>query len=132
MQQRAAEAIPEAEKVLIEGEGVEVPYHLFAGTRLIGSNTVGKFVNGAFRVVMELGPGTARLKDEDTLEEFEVTHEQLAKHTRLRWALTLCSVQGRSLRGTVAIHDTDSRYFTAVHLYVALSRAVDGGDVSIV
>ena len=129
MQRRAAEAVPEAAKALIEGEGVEVPYHLFAGTRLIGSNTVGKFVNGAFLVVLELGSETARLQDEDTQEEFEVRLEQIAKHCRLRWALTLCSVQGRSLRGTIMIHDTESCFFSSTHLYVALSRAVDGGSV---
>jgi hypothetical protein len=64
-------------------------------------------------------------------EEFEASVEQLAKHTRLRWALTLCSVQGRSLQGTIAVHDVGSVHFSQTHLYVALSRATDGALVSI-
>ena len=56
---------------------------------------------------------------------------QVAKHTRLRWALTLTSVQGRSLPGTIGIHDTNSKHFSAAHLYVALSRATDGANVTI-
>ena len=62
----------------------------------------------------------------------EWTLPALAKHTRLRWALTLCSVQGRSLAGTIAIHDVQNRHFGPTHLYVALSRARDGGDVWLV
>ena len=45
MQRKAAAG--EANKIWIDGEA-EVHYHLFAGTRLIASNTTGKFVNGAF------------------------------------------------------------------------------------
>ncbi len=58
--------------------------------------------------------------------------EQIAAHTRLRHALTLCSVQGRSLPSTVGIHDVSSRFFTETHFYVALSRATDGANVSII
>ncbi len=56
--------------------------------------------------------GAVRLQDEDTKEEFDVSVEQIAKHTRLRRALTLCSVQGGSLDGTIAIHDVDSTHFS--------------------
>ena len=112
-------------------EDAEAPYHLFAGTRLIGSNTVANFVSGAFLLVSGVGQDGVRLRDEDTGEEFKASVEQIAKHTRLRWALTLCSVQGRSLHGTIAIHDVESVRFSDTRLYVALSRAVDGGSVSI-
>ena len=53
----------------------------------------------------------------------------LVKHTRLRHALTLRSVQGRTLSGTVALYDINSKHFTPTHLYVGLSRATDGRTV---
>ena len=130
MQRQAAAG--ETEKIWIDGEDTEVPYHLFTGTRLIGSNAVGKFVNGAFLfLVSGIGREGIRLQDEDTKEEFVASVKQIAKHTKLRWALTLCSVKGRSLDGTIAIHDVDSVHFSDTHLYVALSRATDGANVSI-
>ena len=89
-------------------------------------------VNGAFLLVTRVSPEAVWLQDEDTSgEELEVSAAQVAKHTRLRWALTLTSVQGRSLPGTIGIHDTNSRHFSAAHLYVALSRATDGANVTI-
>ena len=79
-----------------------------------------------------VSPDVVTLKDEDIGgEEFDVTVDQLIRHTRLRWALTLCSVQGRSLSGTIVVHDTHSRHFSTTHLHVALSRATDGRNVSI-
>ena len=89
-------------------------------------------VNGAFLLVTAVEDEKIRVRDEDTEEEADYTPAQVAKHTRLRWALTLCSVQGRSLAGTIAIHDTRSRYFDTTHLYVALSRATDAANVHIV
>jgi hypothetical protein len=124
-------AASQAEKLWIDGDDAEIHYHLFVGTRLIGSNTVGKFVNGAFLLVLGMTPEAINLQDEDTKECFEATVEQIAKHTKLRWALTLCAVQGKSLDGTIAIHDTGSVHFNIKHLYVALSRATDGANVSI-
>ncbi len=80
-----------------------------------------------------VSPGADWLQDEDTSGEelLEVSAAQVAKHTRLRWALTLASVQGRCLFGPVGIHDTNSRHFSAAHLYVALSQATDGANVTI-
>ena len=106
-------------------------YHLFVRIRLISSNTTGKFVNGAFLLVCGITSEGISLQDEDTKECFEASGEQIAKHTKLRWALTLCAVQGKSLDGTIAIHDTGSVHFNVKHLYVALSRATDGANVSI-
>ena len=131
MQAQAAAAVPDVDKTWIDVEGAEDAFHLFVGSRLIGSNTTGKFINGAFSTVLALTSAGAKLRDDDTGEEFEASYEQIGKHFRLRWALTLFSVQGRSLPGSIAIWDTDSPHFTIAHLYVALSRAVDGGSVSI-
>lgn len=116
-------------KVRVQGE---VPFECFVGTKLIGCNSTLKgIVNGAFLLVTAIGE-KIRVRDEDMGVESEYTPLQLAKHTKLRWALTLCSVQGRSLKGTIAIHDTGSVHFDKTHLYVALSRATDGSCVHIV
>ena len=61
-----------------------------------------------------------------------MTPEQLGRHTRLRWALTIYGSQGRSLPGTIAVHDSHHPFFSLTHLYVALSRATDGANVSVV
>ena len=116
-------------KVRIDGE---VFFDLFVGTKLIGCNSALQgIVNGAFLLVTAIEGDKIRLRDEDTAEEFDYTPTQVARHTRLRWALTLCAVQGRSLPGTIALHDTRSRHFTVTHVYVALSRATDGATVYI-
>ena len=105
----------------------------FVGRKLIGCNSALQgIVNGAFLLVTAIQDDKIRVRDEDMGEEADFTAAQLAKHTRLRWALTLCSVQGRSLPGSIAIHNTRSRHFDARHLYVALSRATDGANVHIV
>ena len=67
-----------------------------------------------------------------TLESFggeEVTARDCGA---LRSARALCyySVQGRALRGTVRLRDTDSRFFGRRHLYVGLSRATSGDAVT--
>ena len=123
-------AVATEDRVWIDGE---TPFWCFAGTRLIGCNcTLRGIVNGAFLLVTRVSPEAVWLQDEDTSgEELEVSAAQVAKQTRLRWALTLTSVQGRSLPGTVGIHDTSSRHFTAAHLYVALSKATHGANVTI-
>ena len=106
---------------------------MFPGTCLVGcNNSHPEIPNGAFLDVVELTDNGVILRDVDTNEQFTVTNKALEAHTRLRHALTLCSVQGRSLSGTVAIHDVHSRHVSVTHLYVALSRARDGDDVWIV
>ena len=114
-------------KVRIDGE---VSFQCFVGTKLIGRNSALQgIVNGAFLLVTAIQDDKITLLDEDIGEQADFTAAQLAKHTRLRWALTLCSVQGRSLPGSIAIHNTRSRHFDVCHLYVALSRATDGAKV---
>ena len=96
------------------------------------NNSHPKISNGAFIDVVELTDDGVLLRDLDTNERFTVTNQALATHTRLRHALTPCSVQGRSLSGTVAIHDVHNRHVSVTHLYVALSRARNGDDVWLV
>ena len=88
-------------------------------------------MKNSFLLVSGVNSEGVRLQDGDTTEEFEASVEQIAKHTHLRLALTSCSVQGKSLPGTNAIHDVESVHFNDTHLYVALSRATDGANVSI-
>ena len=73
------------------------------------------------------------LKDEELPEmaEFEVSILNLAKHTKLRHALTLTSVQGLSLSGTIMIHDAANVNFRQNHTYVGLSRSTDARAVSV-
>ena len=131
-QSRLAATVDASEKVWVDGE---TPYECFAGTKLVGANnTMRPIVNGAFLEVVRLGPAkeTAILRDEEIGgPEFEVTIRQLIKHTKLRHALTLTSVQGRTLTGTVTIHDCDSPHYEPTHLYVGTSRATSSRDVSI-
>ena len=82
-------------------------------------------------VTKMLGEGV-ELRDEDSGEVFEISVGQLAAHTRLRWALTLVSVQGRTLEGNIGIHDFRSKFFSLTHLYVALSRATNGAHVFLI
>ena len=117
-------------------ESVEACYEIFVGTRLIGSNsTLKPTLNCSFVEVTRLGDDrkSVFLRDEELpdLLEFEVSLLNLARHTKLRHALTLYSVQGRSLTGTITIHDVTSTHFKSEYLYVGLSRATQGRDVSI-
>ena len=131
LQKRAAAKVPDGEKIWVDGG--ETPFHCFVGTRLIGSNNShAKIVNGSFLTVTELRGEDVVIRDEDTDEVFVISTSQLASHTRLRWALTLVSVQGRTLQGSIGIHDFGSCFFTLAHLYVALSRATSGTLVFLV
>ena len=86
-------------------------------------------INGGLYEVLALSP--LRLRDEETGAEFILSPEQVAKHTRLRWACTYLSVQGRTLQGTVGLWDLSSQHFTARHLFIGLSRATHGGLVRV-
>ena len=116
-------------------ECVEVPagddpaFPCFLGTRLVGSSTAGKCVNGGRYVVTRIGGERACLKDELTEEEFEPSLEAISKHCLLAWAVVYPKVQGCSESGTVMLHDMGSKYFKRCHLYVGLSRVIEGGNV---
>jgi hypothetical protein len=125
LQKRAAASVPDGEKIWVDGG--ETPFHCFVGTRLIGSNNShAKIVNGSFLTVTELRGEDVVIRDEGTGEVFAIPAAQLASHTRLRCALTLVSVQGRTLQGNIGIDDFGSCFFTLARLYVALSRATSG------
>ncbi len=114
-------------------EDAEVPFHIFAGTRLMGrDNDLSNVKSGAFLIVQQLIEGPEELVDiidEFTNDRFKLSIKQIAEHTRLRHAMTLYSAQGRSLPGTVAVHDWANPNFTSTSLYVALSRARESDKV---
>ncbi len=107
-------------------------YDLWPGTRLIGSDNEHKHVvNGALLEVTALDGEEAQVRDIETGEEFTMTITRIAKHTRLRWAVTYPAVQGRTLQGTVKLWDVESRHFALEDLYIGASRATHGSLVSI-
>ena len=108
----------------------DFPYMCFVGTRLVGNATNNKIVNGGRYTVTKLGEKIG-LKDEATEEEFEVTVEALSKHTLLAHAMVYNKVQGSTEKGSVMLHDTSSKYFRKSHLYVGLSRVIDGSLVHV-
>ena len=118
-------------------ECVEIPagddpaFPCFVGTRIVGSATSGKFVNGGRYTITRISPERACLKDDLTQEDFEATLDSVSKHCLLAHAMVYNKVQGATESGTVMLHDTASKYFRRCHLYVGLSRVKDGGNVFI-
>ena len=58
-------------------------------------------INGGLYEVVGLNP--MRLRDEEIKAELVLTPEEVARHTRLRWAVAYPSIQGWTLCGTVAL-----------------------------
>ena len=133
-QRRLAARIPESEQIWVEP--VEACYEIFVGTRLIGSNsTLKPILNNSFLEVTRLGDDrkSVFLRDEELpdLPDFEVSLLNLARRTKLRHALTMTSVQGRSLSGTITTHDAANTHFAPTHMYVGLSRGTDKRALSV-
>merc|ERR1711966_563804 len=95
-------------------------YQCFVGTRLIGSCTNHKFINGARYTVVQITQDIL-LRDELTGEQFTATAEQVSRNSLLAWAMVYNKAQGTTLKGTVCLHDLDCRYMTLNHLFVGLS-----------
>ena len=114
-------------------------FDCWPGTHLIGvDNEHKKVVNGALLEVMDIdssicveGGKGIFIRDRETDEEFSMSIAQIAKHTRLCWAVTYPAVQGRTLDGTVRLWDVDSKHFTLEALYIGVSRARHGSLVSL-
>ncbi len=107
-------------------------FDCWPGTRLIGADNEHKnVVNGALLEVMDITESGILIRDRETEEEFSMSIAQIAKHTRLCWAVTYPAVQGRTLDGTVRLWDVDSKHFTLEALYIGVSRARHGSLVSL-
>ena len=98
------------------------------GTKLIGSSTQGKIVNGGRYLVVEIRP-CIKIKNMLSDEHFDMTKDSLCKYTQLGWAVVYQKVQGQTCDGTVLLHDLHSKFFNRAHLYVGLSRVTDGSKV---
>ena len=115
---------------------VEIPagddpsFMCFVGTKLVGNATNNRFINGARYIVTKIG-NKIGLKDEATGEEFEATPEAICRSCLLAHAMTYNKVQGCTEQGSVQLHCTSSRFFRKCHLYVGLSRVVDGSLVHV-
>ncbi len=107
--------------------GDDPPYKCYVGTRLVGSATGGKFINGARYLVKGLGPQLV-LQDELTGDKFTASLEAVSGHTLLVWAIVYNKAQGCTVEGTVCLHDMANKYFRRCHLYVGLSRVTEGGN----
>ena len=121
---RQKEAAKDKVTIEVPEGGGDPKYDLFVGTRLIGSSTTNKFVNGAFYSVTRIEPCV--VVDDHTDESFETTPEELSKYSQLRWAITYNKAQGQTLTGSVAMWDIYSPYFDRKHLYVGASRVRNG------
>ncbi len=81
----------------------------FPGTKLIGTNsTLKPIVNAAFLLLTRALSDTLWIEDEALGGDgFELSVSSLVKHIWLRRALMLCSLQGRPLNDTLAMHDAN-------------------------
>ena len=111
--------------------GDDPAFLCFVGTRLVGSSTNGKIVNGGRYTVTRIGAERAGIRDDMTEEVFETSLEAKSKHCLLARAMVYNKVQGATESGRVRLHDTGSKYFKKCHLYVGLSRVTDGANVFI-
>ena len=60
-----------------------------------------------------------------------MTHSFVQERTRLGWCFTIASAQGRTLFGSVALHDLRHPRYGRRHLFTSLSRAREAALVSI-
>jgi hypothetical protein len=118
-----AVAAPEEE---VGALNAQQSFQIFPGTRLIGANNETKgIVNGGFLLVKAVSAEGCLVEDEAG-EGHELTTAQVARSTRLAWAITITASQSREFGGRVAIWDTESRHFSRAHLYTALTRVKIG------
>jgi len=124
-------------RAAISKECIEIPagddpgFKCFVGTKLVGSSTTGKIVNGGRYDVTGIGKEQIRIKDQMTEDEFDVNPEFISKHCLLAHAMVYNKVQGATESGSILLHNTTSPYFKIHHLYVGISRATNGSNVFI-
>ena len=136
MQQKAAAAYDGLKVWILPPENQrdrnkQQKYQLFEGTELIAINCGHNLTNGALLTCKKLSETSAEVTDDETGEVHILTIPQVCKHLRLRHAVTIAVIQGRTLQGRIKIWDSQSKYFTPATLYVAVSRATSGDLVEI-
>jgi hypothetical protein len=107
-------------------------FYLFPGLRLVGSKTEEGVKNGVFYTVLVPRDGNKTVLQtvgaESTVRIFT---NKLTAHVRPAAALTYFGSQGRTLDGTVKLHDTRSPFFTRRHLVVGVGRATSAQLVQV-
>jgi hypothetical protein len=93
---------------------------LFPGLVLVGNATEDGVKNGVFYSVVEVGEKVTLQAEGETAR---VWLDKLTARLRPAAALTYFSSQGRTLRGSVRLHDTRSKHFSKRHLAVGVGRA---------
>ena len=128
LEKQVAAAVGQQTVLIPAGDDPE--YKCFVGTRLVGSCTNHKFINGARYTVLCISPSII-LQDDLTKESFPTTPEQVSRNTLLAWAIVYNKAQGDTLQGRVCLHSLDSRHLSLKHLFVGLSRVTQGELLSI-
>ena len=107
----------------VQGEDREQTIDLFPGVMLQAKVRLKQdgFVNGSFHEVVSTSP--LQVRDVDDEQTREVDPAWATEHLFLASCVTQSSVQGRTLRGKVRVHDCGHRHFTHRSLRVCLSRA---------
>jgi hypothetical protein len=103
---------------------------LFPGLVLVGNATEEGLKNGIFYVVVSVGE-KAILQVADSTETVNVRLDRLTARLRPAAALTYFSSQGRTLKGTLRLHDTKSKHFSRRHLAVGVGRATSARLVQV-
>ena len=79
--------------------------------------------NNSLFTVAGLGESTITVEELDTRGKSEIPVARLAELFRSAAALTTIQVQGRTLQGTVCLHEWSHSRFSRRHAIVGLSRA---------
>ena len=99
-----------------------------AGTRLICAM---EQHNSQLLVVTSYDATTVSAQCLHTGAEHKMTHSFVQERTRLGWCFTIASAQGKTLFGSVALHDLRHPRYGRRHLFTSLSRAREAALVSI-
>ena len=87
--------------------------------------------NSQLLVVTSYDATTVSARCLHTGAEHKMTHNFVQERTRLGWCFTIASAQGRTLFGSVALHDLRHPRYGRRHLFASLSRAREAALVSI-
>ena len=108
-------------------------FYVFPDLRLVGSKTEEGVKNGVFYTVLTPRDGNKTVLQVAGLEEtVRIYTNKLTAHVRPAAALTYFGSQGRTLDGTVKLHNTRSPFFTRRHLVVGVGRATGAHLVQVV
>ena len=108
-----------------------------AGVRLVGTSRARHLINGMQYEVLEASLPLILLEElvprvgADHPRHLQISPEVLGQEATAAYAVTNAGVQGKTCRKKLRICDVDNPYMTAEHLYVALSRATEEGNVRV-